>query len=98
MFYSSNYIANKPSDIVVVSLSGPGGSILRSFDVSNGDLLLEKQLHEPDTGLLIQPSSLGTFIAFGNSTQDIYTLTNARVVSFISNGETSWTTVFEDTE
>ncbi|KIK60873.1 hypothetical protein GYMLUDRAFT_96989 [Collybiopsis luxurians FD-317 M1] len=88
---------------VVASLSGAGGATLRSFNVLNGELLLEKRLHDPETGLLIQPNYLGTFVAFGNTTRDLYTLTNGRTVTYISSdvnysngGDIVWTWTSED--
>ncbi|KAF5347996.1 hypothetical protein D9757_014689 [Collybiopsis confluens] len=88
---------------VVTSLSGIGGATLRSFDALTGELLLEKRLHESESGLLVQPNYLGTFIAFGNTTRDIYTLTNGRTVTYVSSdvdysngGDIVWTWVSED--
>ncbi|KAJ3807314.1 hypothetical protein EV368DRAFT_75106 [Lentinula lateritia] len=71
-----NIVTFQKQDSVVASLSGPGGATLRSFNVLNGAMLLERRLHEPETGLLIQPNNLGTFIAFGKQSNQIYTLTN----------------------
>ncbi|KAF8829541.1 hypothetical protein HHX47_DHR3000530 [Lentinula edodes] len=88
-----NIVTFQKQDSVVASLSGPGGATLRSFNVFNGDMLLERRLHGPETGLLVQPNNLGTFIAFGKQSNEIYTLTNGATVNSI-NGETiswSWT-------
>ncbi|KAJ4471498.1 hypothetical protein J3R30DRAFT_1087191 [Lentinula aciculospora] len=80
----------------VASLSGPGGATLRTFDVLNGEMLLERRLHESETGLLLQPNNLGTFIAFGKHPKEIYTLTNGRTVNSINSGKISWTWSSED--
>lgn len=63
---------------------------MRSFNVFNGDMLLERRLHEPETGLLVQPNNLGTFIAFGKQSNEIYTLTNGATVNSINGGTISW--------
>ncbi|KIK60871.1 hypothetical protein GYMLUDRAFT_59265 [Collybiopsis luxurians FD-317 M1] len=52
---------------------------------------------------ILLTSSLGTFIAFGNTTRDLYTLTNGRTVTYISSdvnylngGDIVWTWTSED--
>ncbi|KAJ3930511.1 MAG: DUF1620-domain-containing protein [Lentinula lateritia] len=85
-----NIVTFQKQDSVVASLSGPGGATLRSFNVFNGDMLLERRLHEPETGLLVQPNNLGTFIAFGKQSNEIYTLTNGATVNSINGGTISW--------
>ncbi|KAF9075476.1 DUF1620-domain-containing protein [Rhodocollybia butyracea] len=86
-----NIVTFQQQGSVVASLSGTGGATLRTFNMLSGEPLIEKRLHEPETGLLIQPNNLGTFIAFGNKSHEIYTLTNGRIVNCFHNGEILWT-------
>jgi len=84
---------------VVTSLSGPGGANLRTFDALTGDLLLEKQLHSPQVGLLSEPHHLGTYIAFGNETKgspELFVLTNGHTVQHIVGGKIKWSWTSED--
>ncbi|KAF5353540.1 hypothetical protein D9756_007937 [Leucocoprinus leucothites] len=78
---------------VVATLSGPGGAILRTFNIHTGVLLLEKQLHPPELGHLSEPHFFGKHITFGgdNST-DIYVLTNGHTFYRIDQktGEIHW--------
>ncbi|KAL0064178.1 hypothetical protein AAF712_008900 [Marasmius tenuissimus] len=86
---------------VAASLSGPGGSNLRLFNVINGDLLMEKQFHPPTSGLLAEPPHLGSFVAFGNDTMglgtpDVFVLTNGQTVSQFVGRDLKWTWTSED--
>ncbi|KAK1228286.1 hypothetical protein PQX77_008674 [Marasmius sp. AFHP31] len=86
---------------VAASLSGPGGSNLRLFNVINGDLLMEKQFHPPTSGLLAEPPHLGSFVAFGNDTMglgtpDVFVLTNGQTVSQFIGRDMKWTWTSED--
>ncbi|KAF9450978.1 DUF1620-domain-containing protein [Macrolepiota fuliginosa MF-IS2] len=88
-----------PHDDIVATLSGPGGAILRTFDIQTGSLLLEKQLHPPELGHHAEPHSLGKHVAFGGSnTTDIYVLTDGH--EFVrmdqKTGEILWTFVMPD--
>ena len=72
----------------VISLSGPGGSMLRTFDCSTGQLILEKRLHQPHEGPHLYPDDFGngTAIAFVDQSRDIVVLTNGHHVQRV--GET----------
>jgi hypothetical protein len=80
--------------LVVVTLSGIGGGILRSFDMETGVLLLEKQLHPPELGHRAEPHSFGKHVVFGgNNNTDIYVLTNGYSFARMNRetGEIHWT-------
>lgn len=91
---------------MVSVLSGPGGSTLRTFDVTNGHLLLEKRLHQPAAGRLFQPVDLGVHIAFANrpnlttwsTSEDVFVLTDGYTVRRIDSmsGELKWEWSSED--
>lgn len=87
------------SCVVVATLSGPGGAMLRTFDTQTGVLLLEKQLHPPELGHLSEPHFFGKHVVFGsgNST-DVYVLTNG--YTFIrmdrKTGEIQWSFTMPD--
>jgi hypothetical protein len=78
---------------VVVSLSGPGGATLRSFDALTGQLLVERRLRTPE---LANPSDLGTDLAFVHDSSDIHSdvfvLTNGHTVLRLDglSGKTKW--------
>lgn len=82
----------------IASLSGPGGSTFRSFDVASGDLLSERRLHSPRNGQLFEPTDIGVHLAFvdGGSTEisssDVLALTNGRTVRRIdvASGKVKW--------
>ena len=76
--------------LVVAALSGPGGATLRIFDALKGHLFLEKQLHEPAAGRLMDPN-MGTATAF-LADDDLLVLTNAHEVRRLSRttGELIW--------
>ena len=80
------------SRLVVVSLSGPGGSTLRALDCLTGQLILEKRLRAPNTDHL-DPSDLssGAAIAFISESADIFALTDGRTVRRIgADGAVHW--------
>ncbi|ESK86134.1 duf1620 domain-containing protein [Moniliophthora roreri MCA 2997] len=84
---------------IVASLSGPGGSVLRIFNTLTGDLLLERQLHKPVSGLLVEPGSLGCSVAFGNDTlgtPDLFVLSNGHSVHHFVGRDEKWTWKSED--
>jgi hypothetical protein len=73
---------------VVVSLSGPGGAVLRSFDHSTGQLVLEKRLQTPHDGHLLDD---GSAIAFMEESQDIVALISGNAVQRIEEtGRVPW--------
>ncbi|TFY78833.1 hypothetical protein EWM64_g5179 [Hericium alpestre] len=78
---------------IVATLSGPGGSTLRTFDSSTGHLILEKRLHKPDTARILEPSDVGTAISFpSDDTSDVLALTSAYTIRRISSsGNVVWT-------
>ncbi len=81
---------------VVASLSGPGGATLRAFDVLDGSLLLEKRLHSPENGLLLDSIDMGGPIVITDAF-DIITLTNGHTVNYFSrSGQLKWTWASED--
>ncbi|TFK18337.1 DUF1620-domain-containing protein [Coprinopsis marcescibilis] len=70
-----------PQDKVIATLSGPGGAIVRTFDIATGELLLERPLHSIREGLLLEPAFLGASLAFDSSSEDIFTVSNAHTVT-----------------
>ncbi|KAH9476635.1 ER membrane protein complex subunit 1 [Psilocybe cubensis] len=72
------------SSTTLATLSGPGGSTLRTFSLLTGSLLLEKRLHHPANGALLEPAHLGKQVVFsregndsnGNQKDVLYVLTN----------------------
>lgn len=83
-------------DDSVSSLSGPGGSTLRTYDLQTGHLILEKQLHSQVDGRLHEPQNLGISLLRStdsslNSTT-YFALTNGDSVTRLDeSGETLWT-------
>lgn len=79
---------------MVAALSGVGGANLRLFDAIEGDLLLETRLHNPETGRLFEPETLGTAISFGSGEQagDVFVLTDGHVLRSIDRrtGDVKW--------
>ncbi len=79
---------------VVATLSGPGGAHFRIFDSTAGYLLSETRLHDPASGRLQEPESLGTTIAFGceEKEKDIFVLTNGHTLRRLDRrtGEVRW--------
>jgi hypothetical protein len=88
--YESNMVLG------VSSLSGPGGSTLRTYDLKTGHLILEKQLHSPVDGRLHEPQNLGISLLLStdsslNSTA-YFALTNGDSVTRLDEaGKTLWT-------
>jgi hypothetical protein len=83
--------------IGVSSLSGPGGSTFRTYDLQTGHLILEKQLHSQLDGHLHEPQNLGISLLHAtdpslNSTS-FFVLTNGDSVTRLDHetGETKWT-------
>ena len=90
--------------LVVVTLSGVGGSVLHVFDTLEGTMIHEKRLHHPQNGQLYSQRSLGVDVAFdtlkttedGQEVKDLFVLTNGHTVHRIdgTSGDLiwSWTT------
>ncbi len=79
--------------VVVVSLSGPGGVVLRKFDHSTGQLILEKRLQTLHQSLPLDRGDFGdgTAIAFVGESQDIVALTSGHTVQRIEGtGRVPW--------
>jgi hypothetical protein len=77
----------------VVSLSGPGGAVLRRFNSWTGQLVLETRLQTPRDGHLLDSGDFGdgTAIAFMGESQDIVALTSGRAVQRIEEtGRVRW--------
>jgi ER membrane protein complex subunit 1 len=91
-----------PPHTVIATLSGPGGSTLRTFNVLTGHLLLEKRLHAPNTGSLFEPGDLGLGIAFvpGSTPNEseLLVLTNGHTLRRVDakTGEVVWSWTSED--
>ena len=74
--------------LVVVTLSGVGGSVLHVFDALEGTIIHEKRLHHPQHGQLYSQRSLGVDVAFdtskttedGQEAKDLFVLTNGHTV------------------
>ena len=86
---------------VVVTLSGPGGAHLRSYDATTGHLIFDSILHRPSTGRVLErePLTIGQDIEFSvDKTSDLFALTNAYTVRRVDGltGETKWTWMSED--
>ncbi|KAF8508073.1 DUF1620-domain-containing protein [Gautieria morchelliformis] len=83
----------------VVTLSGPGGAHLRSYEATTGHLLFDSLLHKSDAGRLLEPVIIGQDVAFSvDKTSDVFALTNAYAVHRVDGltGETKWTWMSED--
>ena len=65
---------------VVATLSGPGGSTLRLFDMLTGHLTLEKLLHDPASGHVSEPHHVGKHVTFDTDATSIYALHNGYTV------------------
>ncbi|KAF8809912.1 DUF1620-domain-containing protein [Phlegmacium glaucopus] len=79
-------------DNTVATLSGPGGSTLRTFDALTGQLLVEKRLHLPEIGILSEPAFIGKHVIFSPGSTDIYVLSNGYTVTCINGktGDVKW--------
>ena len=76
--------------VVVVSLSGPGGSTLRTLDSLTGQLILGKRLHTDHLDTSGDDGS-GAAIAFIPESVDVFTLTNGLTVRRIgADGAVHW--------
>ena len=99
-FFSSsvNNINFSTSFAAVATLSGPGGSTLRTFDALTGQLLIEKRLHLPEFGLPSEPAFIGKHVVFSPRSADIYVLSNGRTVTNIDGktGDVKWSTSSPD--
>ncbi|KAF5329635.1 hypothetical protein D9619_009267 [Psilocybe cf. subviscida] len=51
-------------ETAIVSLSGPGGAVLRAFHPLSGDLLVESPIHDPAEAILAEPAWFGKDVAF----------------------------------
>ncbi|KDQ19878.1 hypothetical protein BOTBODRAFT_27299 [Botryobasidium botryosum FD-172 SS1] len=83
----------------VTALSGPGGSTLRMFEISTGQLLWETRLHNSALGLLSDPRDLASHVhVVPGGLSDVLVLTNAHEVRKISGatGEVLWHWSSED--
>lgn len=77
----------------MASLSGPGGSTLRTFEFLTGDLILETQVYAPEPGHLFNPAHFDTHAAFSDHSEGLYVLSDGHVVTFVDGvtGEIRWT-------
>lgn len=75
----------------MAALSGVGGAQLRLFDSIDGDLILEKQLHNSRAGQLFSPQQLGVSISFLEG-GDILALTNGHTLYRVhgTTGDIIW--------
>lgn len=67
--------------------------MLRNFDYSTGQLLLEKRLRTPHEGHLLDPGDVGvgTAIAFMEEFQDVVVLTSGHSVQRVGEtGKVHW--------
>jgi hypothetical protein len=90
---SDNIVHYQKHRETVVSLSGLGGTVLRRFDYSTGQLVLEKRLQAPHEGHLLTSGDFGdsTAIAFMGESQDIVALTSGHAVRRIEEtGTVPW--------
>lgn len=98
--HSLQFLISELCLTVVVSLSGPGGSRIRVFDITNGQLIVEKQLHPPEEGVLTEPLNAGASLAFAGipNTPDIVVLTNGHTVHNLPGTESGkvWTWKSQD--
>ena len=86
--------------LVVVTLSGVGGSVLHVFDALEGTIFHEKRLHHPQNGQPYSQRSLGVDVAFdtlkttedGQEAKDLFVLTNGHTVHRIdgTSGDLIW--------
>lgn len=86
--------------LVVATLSGVGGSVLRVFDSLEGTIIHEKRLHHSQNGQLYSQRSLGVDLAFETQkateddqrARDLFVLTNGHTVHRMDGtvGELIW--------
>ena len=86
--------------LVVATLSGAGGSVLRVLDSLEGTIIHEKKLHHPENGQLYNPKTLGVHVAFGapktteggQEAKDLFVLTDGHTVYRIDgmSGDLLW--------
>ena len=84
--------------LVIATLSGVGGSVLRVFDSLEGTIIHEKKLHHPQNGQLYDKRTTGVHVAFGGlktdgqEAKDIFVLTNGHTVHRIDgkSGDMVW--------
>lgn len=67
-----------------------GGATARIFEVLNGNLIWETQLHKPESGILTYGLSSGVGITFDKV--DVFVLTNGHVVRRLdaAKGGVTW--------
>lgn len=61
--------------------SGPGGSTVRVYTSTLGQLICDVQLHPPREGRLSEPAWIGSAQAFELATKNLYVLTNGNTVT-----------------
>ncbi|KAI0270649.1 DUF1620-domain-containing protein [Gloeopeniophorella convolvens] len=89
---ADNIVYYQKNGDVVTSLSGPGGATLRTFDYATGHLILEKRLHSPHTGRLLEPDDFGTSVVHVEGSNDVFVMTNGCQVRRIGRtGNVEWT-------
>jgi hypothetical protein len=74
-------------------LSGPGGAILRRFDSSTGQVILEKQLHAPHEDHIRDRGDFDITAAIDvvEGSQDIVTFTRGHTVQRVGeSGKVLW--------
>jgi hypothetical protein len=78
---------------VIATLSGPGGSTLRTFNAISGILIIEKRLHAPESGHLSEPHDLGKHVVFSPDSEAMFVLRDGHTVSHVhgATGELKWT-------
>ncbi|GJJ09321.1 hypothetical protein Clacol_003543 [Clathrus columnatus] len=83
----------------VVTLSSPGGSYLRSYELKTGNLVFESCLQRLESGRLLEPHGLGQGLAFStDKISDVFALTNGYTIRRVDGltGITKWTWTSED--
>ncbi|KAA1466837.1 DUF1620-domain-containing protein [Dentipellis sp. KUC8613] len=92
---TDNVVSYHKHNDFVVSLSGPGGSTLRTFEYATGHLIVEKHLHQLETGRLFEPADVGTSVVSpADETSDVFVLTNGRTIRRVDGsgkGAVHWT-------
>ncbi|THH31554.1 hypothetical protein EUX98_g2645 [Antrodiella citrinella] len=90
-------IAYKAYGNYVASLSGPGGATFRILDVHSGVLIVERQLHTPESGRLFEPTSLGIGLA-PSAESDVFILTDGHQLRRVDgqSGDVQWEWASQD--